>query len=167
MYLCKQIYGQNYKDNTKIMLWNIWEQFNRTMLCITKLISFFFETKSHWTQSGLRFWGWPSQHWDYRYTPLFPFLCGAEEQTHCCGHSRQRLYRLSHIPSFLKAFKNKGVYINNYNNGPENKSLNTNTSCCLTTDLKWNVTTCLLMSWQKIFHLYFKERRWVTHPTIS
>lgn len=85
MCLCKHTYVQNYKDNTKIMLWNIWEQFNRTMLCITKLNFFFFETKSHWTQSGLRFWGWPAQRWDYRCTPLFPFLCGAEEQTHGCG----------------------------------------------------------------------------------
>lgn len=51
MCLCKHTYVQNYKGNTKIMLWNIWEQFNRTMLCVTKLISFF-ETKSHWTQSG-------------------------------------------------------------------------------------------------------------------
>lgn len=164
MCLCKHTYVQNYKDNTKIMLWNIWEQFNRTMLCITKLNFFFFETKSHWTQSGLRLWGWPE-------------IIGVHHCSHFCvelrskpmavGHSRQRLYRLSHSPSFLKTFKNKGVYINNCSSGPENKSLNANTSCYLTTDLKWNVTTCLLMSQQKIFHLYFKERRWVTHPTIS
>lgn len=68
-WLCKHTYVQNYKDNTKIMLWNIWEKFNKTMLCITKLVSFFFfETKSRWTQSGLRFRGWPTQRWDYQCT---------------------------------------------------------------------------------------------------
>lgn len=106
------------------------------MLCITKLISFFLR------QSLIEL----SLDSDFEDDLHSAEIIGVHRCSHFCvelrskpmavGHSRQRLYRLSHSPSFLKTFKNKGVYINNCSSGPENKSLNANTSCYLTTDLK-------------------------------